>query len=304
MKWREPAKACFVILSFISVFIIINKPASALTQDLTVSPTAFYLDIKPGGQYSGSFNIINQGDKSYDFKTYVDPYSVTGEDYTPDFNVISTGPNASNWVTLSTNQSKIVPSQIIKISYTIHIPTNVLAGGYYAVAFAETNNPAATEGVTINERVGALFYIEVAGNVVNKGSVLTWQSKFLQKPPLTSEFRIQDSGSVHFVANFQYKISDIFGGAKYVVNGQKTLLPQTIRRFTFIWPKTPSIGLFKISGSISYLNHTYKLGTKYVLVLSNSARIYTLIIIIILIMALITYRVIKHKKKKVHRHYS
>ncbi|MGH7234540.1 MAG: hypothetical protein ACREF7_03815, partial [Candidatus Saccharimonadales bacterium] len=229
------------------------------------------------------------GKTGYKFLVFSTPYRVNGEDYTPDFTVLPTAPNISSWLNFSSPGGSISPGQTMTISYTISVPENTQPGGYYAAAFAETQFPKVANSITLNERVGELFYIEVAGPVVKSGKLLTWQSSFLQSPPLTSTLRLQDSGSINFPATIQYKVEDILDNTKYSLYTVKELLPQTIRRVTMPWTKTPSIGLFKVGGTVSFLNQHTTLPTRWVLIMSSTARIVIVSVLIVVVLLVALY---------------
>jgi hypothetical protein len=132
---------------------------------------------------------------------------------------------------------------------------------------------------------------------VKKGGLLSWQSSLLQKPPLTSTIRLQDNGSINYPATIDLKVKDILGHTKYSLTTQKELLPQTIRRITIPWNKTPSIGLFKVTGEVQFLNQTKNLPTKWVLVLSSTFRLIILAFVLVLILLTIVKSLYSKKRK-------
>jgi hypothetical protein len=153
------------------------------------------------------------------------------------------------------------------------MPQNTPPGGYYAAAFAETHYPKAASGVAVNERVGQIFYLQAAGPVAKKGEVLGWQANILQKPPLTAALRLENNGGVHYPASIKVSVQDAFGHSKYSLNTTKKVLPQTIRKVVISWSKTPDIGLFKVTGNVSFLDQHQVLPTKWVLVVSQKIRL-------------------------------
>ncbi|MBW4062072.1 hypothetical protein HJC99_05870 [Candidatus Saccharibacteria bacterium] len=187
--------------------------------------------------------------------------------------------------------------QTATIDYTISIPENTQPGGYYAAAFAETQYPKVANSITLNERVGELFYIQVAGPAVTKGELLTWQSSFLQKPPLTSTIRLQNDGSVHYPATIRLNVQDILGHSKYSLTTDKELLPQTIRKVIAPWKQTPSIGLFKVTGSVSFLGQTKTLPTKWVLVMSSFVRLIVASLVVLIILFVVIYPRLQARRK-------
>lgn len=290
-------RASAVAAILLTVCFAAPSLAFAAQQDITLTPTTTSPIIDPGSVYHGSFQVVNQGKTGYKFLVYSTPYRVNGEDYTPEFTVLPTAPNISSWLNFSEPGGTINPDQTVTINYTISVPENTQPGGYYAAAFAETQFPQVANSITLNERVGELFYIEVAGPVAKKGELLTWQSNFLQKPPLTSTIRLQDSGSINFPATIRVNVRDILGQTKFSLYTVKELLPQTIRKITIPWNKTPSIGLFRVSGSVSYLNQTNQLPTKWVLVISPTIRL-ILVIVVVVALLLVAVQFLYHRRKR------
>ena len=287
-----------IIIILFGIFFLVPQHAFADSQTLAVSPTNVQLKLDRGKVSQGSFNIINQGTGTYSFNVYATPYSVKGEDYTPDYVPIAGATNISNWFKFSLKNSTASEGQSINVDYTVTVPSDVLDGGYYAVAFGETNNPKAAVGVTINERVGMLFFIQVGDNVVKKGSIASFTSKFLQYPPLTSTIRVMNNGSTYFQANYQYTVKDIFGGTKLSLTAQRVILPQTIRKLDLPWKNSPSLGLFKVSGNVNFLGQDHFTGTKYVLVMSRPIRIVSIIVTAVLVILFIVTTFISKKNKR------
>ena len=238
-----------------------------------MTPTSNSPAVQPGSVYKGSFQVLDQGGTGFDFQVYSAPYRVRGEDYTPDFTVLPTAPNVKSWFTFSTAAGHINPGQAITVNYTISMPAKTPPGGYYATVFAQTQYPKSAAGVTVNERVGEIFYLQAAGPVAKKGKVASWQSGIFQKPPLTAILRLENDGGIHYPATIQANVRDIFGHSKYSLNTTKEILPQTIRRVTITWTKGPAIGIFKVTGNVSFLGQHKTLPTRWVFIMSQTVRL-------------------------------
>jgi hypothetical protein len=292
-------KRCLYLLAlFVScgiLFLGLGRVYAA--QDITATPTSVDVTLQPGSVNNGKFTIVNQGDTEYDFTVYGSPYRVSGEEYTPEFTILPNAPNIADWFDFSISESHITPNKSVDVNYTITVPQDAQPGGYYAVAFAETELPQTASGVTLNQRVGVLFYIKVAGQQVESGRLLTWQSSFLQKPPLISTLRLENNGSAHYSAELTVNVRDIFGKAKYTLNTNKVVLPQTVRKITIQWDDSPSFGLFKTNGTVTFLGETHNLPTTYVLVMSQTVRFYLLIALIVMI-ALVVVKIIINKIRR------
>ncbi len=291
----------FMIVLTSSLSVIGTSKAFAANQTITLSPSSAELKLNQGSVTSGSFQVLNQGIGKFNFKVYPAPYSIKGEDYTPDFEPIAGAINPADWIKFSVANSSVDTGGSVTVNYKITVPKNVQDGGYYLAAFAETDNPKASVGVTINERVGLLLFVQVGNNVVNAGSVVDWKSGFLQKPPLISVAKVENTGSIYLKANYTYKVSDIFGNVKFSVDGQKYIFPQTRRSITFPWKNSPSFGLFKVSANMNFLGSDHKLPTKYVLVMSSAARIYSIIALVVIVVASIIFGFVKKKSRKKHK---
>jgi hypothetical protein len=257
--------------SFLLLFAA--APAHAATQAISISPTSINLTISPGVESSGSFQVFNQGTGDYTFHVYAEPYFPVGEDYTPDFSPSPTRPNPAGWFHLTPLSSVIKAGTTATITYHIDPPKDLKPGGYYGVAFAETQLPkAAGGGITLNERVGELFYMNVPGDVPSGGRLLTWKVGLLQAPELAATLRIENSGGTYFASDIDVKVKDIFGHTKYSLLTRKPIIPQTIRRIPVLWPATPPFGLFTVSGTATVNGKTVTLPTRYVLVVSPLIR--------------------------------
>ncbi len=272
--------------------------ASAAPQVLTLTPTSAQIVAKPGGTATGKFQVINPGGEEYAVHLYAAPYTVKTEAYTPDFIPIAGKPNVAAWVHLSTTQGTLSPNQTITVQYHVDVPTGIQPGGYYAVAFAQTQAKAKAGGVVVNERVGEILYIQVSGAVIQSGKLLSWSTPFLQKPPLGSALRLENDGGLHYASDVNVVVSDLFGHAKYTVHTQKEVLPQTIRKISLSWKQAPPLGLFKVSGTASVLGTTQHLPTKYVLVASQTARIVSLIVFSVCLLTLIVWPVFKKHQRR------
>ena len=283
-------------LTVVAILTLTTGFAHAAPQAITMTPTSSSPVIMPGAVYKGSFDVINQGQSGYAFTVYAAPYHVDGEDYTPDFTTLPNTTSVDKWFTLSSSGGHINPGQTATINYTVAVPANTAPGGYYAVLFAQTQYPKTANSITLNERVGEIFYLQAAGTVTQKGQLLSWGAGVFQRPPLTTTLRLENSGGVHYPATIRVNVRDIFGHSKYGLYTVKEVLPQTIRRTTITWNKTPAIGIFKITGTVNYLNKTVPLHTQWVFVMSPNVRL-SLVIVLVLIVLFALARFIYRKRK-------
>ena len=248
----------------------------AASGGLTVSPTSADVTITPGGTYKGEMLVMNQGELDISYTVYATPYSVSGEEYKPYFSPIQGATDITKWFTFdksSNNLLKIGTQE--SIPYTITVPKNVGAGGYYATIFAETTDKGGAAGVVTRKRVGMIVYLRVSGNVKESGSINSWNVDWVQQAPLRADVKVANRGSVHFKADVHVTVSDLFGSKKFSYERAPEILPQKLRDIPISWENGATYGLFKVDGTVTYLNKTEQLPTRYVFVANLPMRLAT-----------------------------
>jgi len=288
------------LLAGVGLAVSSNRVSAASNgQILTINPSATNEIVQPGSINSGIVTVKNQGSNGYNFSVYATPYSVLGEAYTPNFSARSSITNITNWFHIAVTSGYLNPGSSVAVSYTLIVPKDVAAGGYYAAIFAQTHAPSlghAESGFQVSQRVGELFYLQVPGPVVQKGRVASWQASFLQSSPATGILRLENDGGIHYIASVSVSFRDILGSTKYNYTALYVVLPHTIRRIIVVWPHPPAFGLFKVNGTaITY--GTQQLTTKYILVVSNPMRVVVIVIIALLILAVILKSMLRDMKK-------
>lgn len=251
----------------------VSLAAAPPGENITASPTQISVTLTPGSTTKGQATIINDGDKSYAFKTYVAPYRVSGEDYDQSFSRAAGASDPSDWIKVDIKPVTLAPRQSVVVPYSITVPAGTGGGGYYATLFYETL-PRATagSGVATTQRVGSVVYMRVEGEIIERGRIESFKAPFFQPgPPVAVELRMRNDGNVHYTAEIDELITDVFGHEKYRTKVVRKVLPQTTRRFDLAWQKAPAFGLFKVGGEVRYLNQRSTLPTRYVLVMSSLA---------------------------------
>lgn len=247
--------------------VVANATTShAASGGLTISPTSAEVTVAPGGTYKGEMLVMNQGELDIAYTVYATPYSVTGEEYKPYFSPIKGATDITKWFTFDkgSNDSLKIGTQE-SIPYTITVPKDVGAGGYYATVFAETSDKGGA-GVVTRKRVGMIVYLRVSGSVKESGSINAWNVDWMQQAPLRADVKVANTGSVHFKANVHVTVSDLFGSKKFSYERSPEILPQKLRDIPISWENGATYGLFKVSGEVTYLNKTEQLPTRYVFV--------------------------------------
>jgi hypothetical protein len=123
----------------------------------------------------------------------------------------------------------------------------------------ETIPPPGRGGAFISrvERVGALLYIDVAGDSRKSGSVLPLSMPWLQSlPPVAGALRVRNTGNVHFLAEGTAQLSTPFSTVGKAVQFRGEVLPGSTRRFDLKLAPPSPIGLYRITAKVHYLGKT------------------------------------------------
>lgn len=282
------------VLSFLLLFAVVANPISAQGNDddktierITMSPAVTKPSLVAGEKATGKLTVINDGSIDYTFLMYARPFSVDGENYNPNYTVVNRQTEAYQWVEFSRSKVELKAGERTEISYTVQTPKDARAGGHYAVLFAETQPPEGEPAsVARKKRIGTLLYMTVDGDLIEKGKVESWQADLIQtKAPLNTDLRLRNSGNVHFQADLSANYINLFGKKRFTLNQELLVLPGTTRRVPVTWQDSPYMGIYKVSGNVSFLDKKETLPEKYVVlsqplpVIASAAGVIALVIV-------------------------
>lgn len=263
------------------------SPAYAADQEdnenITLTPAVSRPSLDAGQRLDSKMTVINNGASEYTFVVYARPYSVTDEQYDPNFTEVNEKTQAYQWVEFSQTEYQLAAGQRVDVPYTITVPENAAGGGHYAVLFAETQPPAGSDGSSVmrKKRVGSLLYMTVSGQVNQAGSVESWDTRTWQtKRPVTSTVRLKNTGNTHFQANVQVQYNNLLGKKRFEFNKDLLILPGTTRRIPIEWADAPIFGIYKASGTVHYLDKNDILPAHYIILLPANILLVALVIIV------------------------
>ena len=279
---------------------LLAQPVSAAPSGVGVSPASQEVDVTAGRTTSGSLTVINDSATELTYRIYAADYRVSDESYAGDFTPIVETPNRSpvSWFTLPKGDQKLRGREQVKVPYTVSVPVTATVGGHYAAVFVETVPPAASPGSAIVpvKRIGSIFYLTVAGELVEQGDIESFDVPFLQiSSSVTGSLRIKNSGNVHFPVRATTELQPIFVGEPAKLNSFGEVLPGTVRKFG-LHIDTKPIGLYRMVTTIQRLGET-EIISKMILVVPLP----TLIIVssTALLLAVLTFFLLG---RKAHRH--
>jgi hypothetical protein len=296
-------------LSFIALVVLVVASMTGLPlhaqnvekEGVGISPTKLTLDADPGEQLSGKFTVTNPGTSPVEYRVYVNDFRIQNEEYEKNFEPVQGALSPVSWFKVPSGVRSLKPGAQEELDYTLTPPKDAVPRGYYAVIFAETL-PQKTDGTGVArlKRVGSLVYLTVNGGSVEKGEVVSFESKKWQRNrPVKASLRIKNDGNVHFTATGTVRLKDIFGRTVSKTNISGTILPATIRRFAPELKVGQPFGVYKIEGDVTFLGKTTGLEPKWVVTGSPLWMLLWTVIVVgwaVVLIRLIKRRA-KHKKK-------
>lgn len=286
-----------ICLGLIGAAALAAAPAFAAEpyQSITASPSSVKLDVAAGTTTTGSITITNTGQTAYPFTVSASPFSVSGEDYEQSFTPRPDLIDASKWLSFPETSFTAVPREVVPVSYRVKVPADAAPGGYYAAIFAEAKSASSGQAITAHKRVGVLMYFTVAGEAVSGGKLLSFTVPAIHtSAPLTTTMRIENTGNVHFDVDETVEISDVFGNTKARIEETHLVFPGSTRKLEVSWAKAPAFGIFKVTGTISYLGKTQNLPTRYTLMLSSTA----FVVMFLAAVAIVVYFFLTRKRRR------
>lgn len=245
--------------------------ATAADVGLTVAPSIINADIGAGESQKRDITVVNNGLSPVAMNVYVENFAASDIYGGVSFNT-DTSPtySALTWVKLSEKKLVLGSGQSQKIDYTIKVPENAEAGGHYAVIFFEPVHgveQSAGSSVGVSQRVGALLFITVDGDITEAGQVLGAsttdkcsgvQCSFKTAPfrewgPVPFVFQYENAGNVHVRVSGKIQIFNTFGKqVGEVPVAEKTVLPGTTRQFEANWLREPLLGKYTARLTLTY----------------------------------------------------
>ena len=262
--------AIIVVSGTAGIGSTVHAQQAADIESITLSPVSRKFQVQAGETVKDKMTVVNDGKIDYDFIVYSRPYSVTNEEYQPNFTQPKANADAYSWVKLDTTRFHLKAGETTVVEYSLQVPERAAPGGHYGVIFAETQPTAQqSEGNSVvrKKRVGTLLYATVNGKVINEGEVVSTTIPFWQQqPPLTATMRVKNTGNTDFTDDTVITVKDIFGNTKFQATKQHTVLPNTTRKIVLEWPGSSWFGLYNVEVSQKVLGETSRT-SGYVLML-------------------------------------
>ena len=216
---------------------------------LSVTPTLFEMSANPEQEWKSSIKVINVNDFDLTVYASVVNFAPKGEGgdglFIPVFEEQTEGSTLAEWIDISAEPIVIPKQQTVAVPFTVNVPENADPGGHFAAILIGTKPPSVegkTPSVQTSQMVTSLFFVRIAGDVVEAGSIREFRTvkSFLTKPEATFELRFENKGNVHIQPQGDIRIFNMWGEERGVIpiNRQShfgNVLPNSVRKFSFSW---------------------------------------------------------------------
>lgn len=223
----------------IALFLVWATPGDAFA--LTISPARIELQADPGQTIEGEFLLINEQDGDQTFYVSTQNFEAQGETGTPNFTSSTEG--LASWVDTA-SQVSLKKGEQKKITYSITVPANADAGGYFSAIFL-SSVPPATNGkseVSIGSKVGTLLLLRVNGEVEEGGGIVSFGTKnnshFYTTLPILFNYRFTNDGGDRVNPKGSIVVRNMIGIKTTTLDAnasQGNILPGGTRRFDVAW---------------------------------------------------------------------
>lgn len=217
---------------------------------MTISPPTFDYDLNPGDTVLDVVKVYNEGDTAETL--YPILVDFTGDEEEGGAPVLlkaeedALGAGLKEWIAIDPQGITVGPQERINFPFSLNVPTDAQPGGHYGAIILSNVAPKDVQsGVGVSQQLAALILVNVSGEVREVGSIAEFgfadPQVWYNHLPVDFFLRFENGGNTHLRPVGNLLIEDWMGRqvASIKVNeGFGSVLPLSIRRFTFGWQKT------------------------------------------------------------------
>jgi len=286
---------------------------------IKVSPVSERLLMNSGDKVEKTVRVTNQSGVDTKVRVYATPYSVQGNDYSPNFSNETSRTQLARWIsfdegeigkTITDNdvtkvEFPIEQGQEITVNYTINVPKDSPNGGQYAVIFIESageSGNVTSSGINAVYRVGIIIMSNINGVTRDGAEIRSTKIPMFyinNEKEVRGDALVANTGNTDIPFVQEFKISTLFGREVFTETKSFDVFPDTERANKLVWEGAPSIGIFKASYKVIGLDQVEERST-FIIIMPAFA----IIILLLLLTTTIVWLIIvlrKHSAKKARR---
>lgn len=257
------------------------------------------LEVQPGELVQTEVRVRNTTSRVQTIQTLVEDFIIGEDGKTPV--PIPSGRDSrwslASWIEIPNPTTILPPGVSQSVPLFIRVPENALPGGRYAMVMHQPSidnqvSLAAQTGgqAGINQRVGTLVYVRVAG-LVNEEALIRNISipNFSEFGPVPISFEIENLSDIHVRPITQIRVTDMFGKevSELKVEAQN-IFPYSIREFATEWDEVWGFGRYTAHFMTIYGSQGETVSASYSFWLFPYKLVLTVLVIIIALIGIST----------------
>ncbi len=277
----------YIRIFFILLFTYSFIPKIYAVQSISVSPSILPLTLTPGKTVTHTLTLSNSSQTPLPVAITVDSFESTDED-----GGYVTGSFQSplvEWITTSPDNLIIDPHTSRNITVTIHVPSSVAVGGYYAMIFITPVVPVSSGVSRVIPKIGIPVFASLGVDETLHSAVIetyTLSPTILSRGPLNMTIRVKNIGLSHFTAKpYINMINYITKNHIRESLPEKVILPGSIRKWEQAVFTDIPCGLYKAELAVSTGGGNWAREEKTILVFPY--QVFTLSIVVLLLLSMI-----------------
>lgn len=231
--------------------------------DFVVGPGRSEIRLEPGQSFVQEITVTNRISDNREFKLEIEDITGTADAAQP---VVllgeETGPySVKEIISIPEMSFTLDLGERARIPVTVTVPQNAAPGGYYGSILVSTVQSSETTDATtprspIIARVGSLFFVTVAGEVLREGeakSITTLDGKSVyQSGPIEFAVLYENTGTVHTNPYGEISITNMFGEEVGFVELEPWfVLPKSLRSREVSWDREFLFGKYTATARIN-----------------------------------------------------
>lgn len=234
----------------------VNAPANGT---FSVSPARQELEIEPGQTVTRYIDVVNRLGRPSRYVLSVDPFVAgspnDGGVIVPDEEPVN---SAVSWLRPEVDEFILQDGERIRLAVSVAAPANAGAGGHYAGIFFASHSmeePLTTSNINVITRVGALFLINVKGDVVEAGRVSQFSGPRVhtRMEPVKFNVSFRNEGTTHVVPHGTVEIRNLFGSRVAMLPVEAWyVLPQSERSREVVWDRRWLWGPYRATINLTF----------------------------------------------------
>lgn len=253
----------FIVACILTLLI----PQQSLAQGgnsagISLSPATVEKGAEPGETIQEQVTITNLSSSRQTYYLFTRDITGVQGSGVPVFardNQEKTGYELTEWVTLSTTEVTLAPSEQQRFDVTIAVPENATPGSHFGAVFASIEPPRMRSvGAAVAYEVANIISIRVAGDVDDRATIRQFSTdNYIYGSPIV-EFnaRVENEGNVLVRPVGPLEIYDMFGRkvAQLTFNeSQAGVFPKSQRDFNITWEdQGPGFGRYEAILALNY----------------------------------------------------